>query len=179
MREVQGDRFQANWKYFSLEQVNNKAGPEWRLWDQAEDYPSRSIPAFLAAEAARRQGPEAYERMHFALLEGRHERRKDFTDPADIDEIARTAGLDMPRFKKDIADRSMLKRVADEHLHAVAQYGAFGTPTFAFDNGRTFFMRIKAPEDAQESARVFDALIALFVDIPNLDEVKRPRKPKA
>ena len=179
MREDQGKSFQPNWKYFALEQVNNKVGPEWRLWEQAADFPSHSIPAFLAAEAARRQGPEAYDRMHFALLEGRHERRKVYTDPADIDEIARSAGLDMPRFKKDSADRTMLKRVADEHLYAVAQYGTFGTPTFVFENGRFFFMRIKAPEDAKESARVFDAVVALFVDIPNLDEVKRPRKPKA
>ena len=68
---MHGDKLQVNWKNFSLEQTNNKQGEDWRIWEQPDDYPSRGLPAFRAAEAARLQGEEAYERMHFALLEGR------------------------------------------------------------------------------------------------------------
>ena len=172
-----GDKLQVKWKNFALEQVNNKQGEDWRVWDQPDDYPSRGLPAFRAVEAARLQGEEAYERMHFALLEGRHENRKDFTEPDDIEELARSAGLDMKRFNQDRADRSLLKRVAEDHMEAVTQYGVFGTPTFVFENGKAFFMRIKAREDAAQAARTFDGLYQMFVEQPDVDEVKRPTKP--
>jgi len=159
-----------------LEQVNNKQGEGWLLWDQPEDYPSRGLPALRAAEAARLQGDEAYERMHFALLEGRHENRKDFTDPDDIDELARSAGLDMDRFKKDVADRGLVTRIAADHTHAVTEYKVFGTPTFVFENGQSFFMRIKAPESSEAAAKIFDNLYQLYVELPNVDEVKRLHK---
>ena len=158
--------------------MNSKEGPEWRVWDQPDDYPSRGLPAFRALEAARLQGEEAYERMHFALLEGRHEHRKDFTDPDDIEELARGAGLDLERFNRDRADRTLLKRVAEDHMLGVSQHGVFGTPTFVFENGASFFMRIKAHEDAERAARTFDTLYQTFVDQSNIDEVKRPRKPQ-
>ena len=177
VKEVYGDRLQLNWKNFSLEQINNKQGPEWFVWDQPDDYPSRSLPAFRAVEAARLQGEDAYERMHFALLEGRHERRKDYREPADIEEMARGAGLDMPRFKRDYDDRKLLRRVSEDHLKSVKYYGTFGTPTFVFENGSAFFMRIKPHESKEEAARTFDGLYQVFVKQPaNIDEVKRPRK---
>ena len=157
--------------------MNTKEGEGWKVWDQPDDYPSRGLPAFRAAEAARLQGEEAYERMRFALLEGRHENRKDFTEPADIEELARSAGLDMKRFNQDRADRALLKRVGEEHMEAVTQHGVFGVPTFVFENGESFFMRIKAHEDAEEAARTFDGIYQIFVEQPAISEVKRPTKP--
>ncbi len=50
-----GPKLTINWKYFSLEQVNSQQEPEWKIWEQPEDYPSRGIHAFRAAEAARQQ----------------------------------------------------------------------------------------------------------------------------
>ena len=174
---MHGDKLQVNWKNFSLEQTNNKQGDDWRIWEQPDDYPSRGLPAFRAAEAARLQGEEAYERMHFALLVGRHENRKDFTEPKDIEEIARNSGLDMKCFSKDIADRDLLKRVEEDHL-AAGRYGTFGTPTFVFEDGEPFFMRIKAHEDAVEAAKAFDHVYAMMVEAPNINEIKRPKKPQ-
>lgn len=129
-----------------------------------------------AAEAARLQGPQAYARMHFALLEGRHVGRKDFTDPKDVLELARAADLDLPRFQRDVADRARLQPIAADHQEAV-KLGIFGTPTFVFENGATFFMRIKAPEATADAVRTFEALCDLFVRQPIVDEVKRPRPP--
>lgn len=135
------------------------------------------MPAFRAAEAARLQGADAYERMHFALLEGRHQRRKDFTDPNDIQDVARSARLDMARFQRDLADRSLLRRVAEDHALAAAKYGVFGTPTLVFETGGPFFLRVRAQEDAKAAARTFDALYQTMVEQDNVDEVKRPKPP--
>ncbi len=166
------------WKNFALEEINKKQPSEWHVWDQPDDYPSRGLPAFRAAEAARRQGEEAYERMHWALLEGRHERRKDFRDPADIEGLAREAGLDMARFKHDLADRSLLERIARDHTEAVTKHYVFGTPTFVFERGGPIFVRIRAPEEPQAAARAFEGFHALFVAQDSFDEVKRPHPPR-
>ena len=173
-----GDQLQVHWKNFCLEQVNSKNEPEWKIWDQPDDYPSRGLPALLAAEAARLQGDDAYERMHWALLEGRHERRKDFRDPDDILGLAGEAGLDLDRFRQDLAGPEARKRIAEDHEKATGTYGVFGTPTFVFPSGRPFFVRIKAPEDAQEARRYFDGLVEVFVRNGHIDEVKRPRPPQ-
>ena len=178
MKEVYKERLQIQWKNFSLEQVNTKEGPDWRIWDQPDSYPARGFPALRAAEAARRQGPEAYDRMHFALLEGRHERRKDFTDPKDILEIAGAAGLDLPRFKRDLPDPALKKIIGDDHMHALNTYGVFGTPTLLFENGEIFFVRIKAPQTAEEGAEIFEHVHSLFVQRHMVNEVKRPRRPR-
>ena len=57
-----------HWRYFSLEQVNQKHGPDWKLWEQPETYPSRGRLSWKGAEAARQQGPAAFERFLVGLL---------------------------------------------------------------------------------------------------------------
>ncbi|MCL0101954.1 hypothetical protein M1O29_02585 [Dehalococcoidia bacterium] len=178
VKQVYGDKLLVNWRNFVLEQANSKEGDGWLIWDQPDSYPSRGLPAFRAAEAARLQGDDAYERMHFALLEGRHENRKDFTDPADLEELAKVAGLDVGRFKLDISNRGLLKRISEDHVKGSTEHFAFGTPTFVFENGSTFFMRIKAPDSPEESARLFDNLCELYVESASIDEVKRPHIPR-
>lgn len=176
MGETYGDRLQVTWKNFILEQANNKNGPDWHIWDQPEEYPSRTMRAHRLVEAARLQGPEAYDRLHLALLEGRHQHRKDLADANDLSSIATEAGLDMTRLQRDASDPARLATIATDHFGAVKQ-GIFGTPTFLFANGSTFFMRIKAPDHADEALRTFESLSDLFVRNRNIGEVKRPQPP--
>ena len=175
---MKGDVFDVDWRCFSLEQANSKQGPAWKVWEAPNDVGSHGLPAFKAAAAAKLQGPEAYDRMCWALLEGRHERNLDYTEPAVIEDVARLAGLDMPQFKKDRLNPALLATVRDDHLYARKEFGVFGPPTFFFVGSKPFFMRMTAPKDAAESVKIFDALMTLFVERPNVDEVKRPRKPR-
>ena len=69
----------------------------------------------------------------------------------------------------------MLQNIASD-FEASKQHGVFGTPTFVFENGSAFFMRIKAPEDPVEAERIFDALYELHVSGSAIDEVKRPQQ---
>ena len=41
----------------------------------------------------------------------------------------------MARFREDIADPDLLRELGESHTKAVDEYGAFGVPTFVFDNG--------------------------------------------
>lgn len=178
VKAVKGIALDINWRYFSLEQANSKEGPDWKVWEQPFSYVSRGLPAFKAAEAARLQGRDAYDRMHWALLEGRNERRIDFADPEQLEETARCAGLDLRKFRKDLSDPSFMKKLAGDHTLAVQEYGIFGTPTFAFPGTKPFFMRMTAPQSQEEALRMYDSLTWLFAQRGNIDEVKRPRKPR-
>ena len=176
MKAAKGDVFDVEWRYFALEQVNSKQAPDWKVWEQPAA--SRGMPAFRAAEAARLQGREAYDRMHWALLEGRNEHNLDFADSSQIEAVARSVGLDISRFKRDLPSPAFAKKVGDDHTFAVREFGVFGTPTFMFQGTKPFFMRMTAPKEQTEAVRIFDALTTLFVERPNIDEIKRPRKPR-
>ncbi|MEZ4498894.1 MAG: DsbA family protein [Thermomicrobiales bacterium] len=102
LRDLQcklGDKLIVNWKYFPLEQVNSGEGPEWKLWDQPADFVSRGRTAFHGAIAAKRQGPEAFNAFHFALLDAKHLDNKNGTPQKVVVDVARAAGLDMKRFE--------------------------------------------------------------------------------
>ena len=89
------------WRYFSLIQVNSKV-EGFTVWD-ATDSEARGRLAFKAAEAARRQ--KGFDDFHMALLRARHEQRTDIDDAVVVERIAEESGLDIERFRNDIAER--------------------------------------------------------------------------
>ncbi|MEE8299967.1 MAG: DsbA family selenoprotein, partial [Desulfatiglandales bacterium] len=56
------------WKTFSLDQQNSEKGPDFMMWEHPE-YPSRSVPALVAAKAAKNQGGPSFLRFHLATFE--------------------------------------------------------------------------------------------------------------
>ena len=67
-----GDDIEFVWRSFPLEQVNSPEGPDWKLWEQPDDYVSRGFNAFRGAEAAKLQGPDHFLNYHYSILEARH-----------------------------------------------------------------------------------------------------------
>ncbi len=174
VRKTLGDRLAVTWRYFSLEQVNSQEGPEWKLWEQSDSYFSKGRLAFHAAEAARRQGPDAFERMHMGLLKARHEDGKSLAERAVVLDVARRAGLDVARLERDLSDRSLLRRLGEDHMHAVETYGVFGTPTLVFANGGAAYLKLRPAPPAQDAMRVFENLRQFIAGWPFIIEVKRP-----
>jgi protein-disulfide isomerase len=84
--------------------------------------------AARAALAADRQGK--YREMHVALMKGR-----DFTT-AGLEKTAKSAGLNIERWKKDMADPKLEEHIARVHREA-AESGIEATPGF-FINGQTY-----------------------------------------
>lgn len=161
------------WRYFSLIQVNSK-DDGWTIWD-ALDSEARGRLAFKAAEAARRQG--AFDDFHMALLRARHEKRVDIDDVAVVERVAEDSGLDLDRFRTDIADPQIVSALERDHRAAVAEYGVFGTPTFVFDAGATAYVRLSEPPEASDSVAIFDRVISIAAEEPRILEIKRPVKP--
>jgi predicted DsbA family dithiol-disulfide isomerase len=169
-----GDRpIEVRWRYFSLIQVNSK-DEGWTVWD-APDSEARGRLAFKAAEAARRQ--DAFDAFHMALLRARHEQRADINDVAVVERVAEDSGLDLDRFRKDIADPQIVSALERDHQAAVAEYGVFGTPTFVFDGGAAAYVRLSEPPEASDSVGIYDRVIAIAAEEPRILEIKRPVKP--
>ncbi len=168
-----GREIEVRWRYFSLTQVNSK-NDGWTVWDAPGSEKVRGRLAFQAAEAARKQG--RFEDLHLPLLLARHRDGLDTDQPEVVDEVAAGAGLDMDRFRDDIADPSVLDRLARDHTQAVTEHGVFGTPTFVFADGASAYVRLSEAVNGDGAVQVFDRLLAVAAAEPRILEIKRPRR---
>jgi predicted DsbA family dithiol-disulfide isomerase len=171
-----GDKLNVSWRYFSLEQVNNKNGEDWKLWQQPESYPSRARFSFKGAEAARKQGDDAFDRFHLALLAARHVDGKELTERDTIFDAARSAELDVDQFERDF-DAANLDSVGRDHEAGVNTYGVFGTPTFVFDGGGAAYLRLRPLPPDSEMMAVWDRVKDVMAERPQILEIKRPVAP--
>jgi predicted DsbA family dithiol-disulfide isomerase len=170
-----GERqFDVRWRYFSLTQVNSK-DDGWTVWDAPASEAVRGRLAFQAAEAARRQG--RFDALHLPLLHARHRDRLDLDDPGVVEGVARDAGLDLDRFRRDVEDPASLQALAREHEAAVVEHAVFGTPTFVFRDGTAAYVRITQGASEQAPVEVFDRLLSVAASEPRILEIKRPYKP--
>jgi predicted DsbA family dithiol-disulfide isomerase len=172
-----GERaLEVRWRYFSLTQVNSK-DDGWTVWEAPEAERVRGRLAFKAAEAARRQ--DGFEDFHMRLLGARHRDRVDIDDLAVVERVAEESGLDLDRFRKDVADPGILSALARDHQGAVAEHGVFGTPTFVFPGGATAYVRLSEAPDAAGSLGIFERMVSIAAEEPRILEIKRPVKPTA
>jgi predicted DsbA family dithiol-disulfide isomerase len=179
VQESLGHRLQITWRSFSLEQANRanrETVPGWRIWEQPDDHPSRGLWAFRAAEAARNQGPVAYDRYRMALLRAKHEEGRDIADRSVLSDVAQQEGLGLQQFQADLADRRLLARIGADHTRAVQEFEVFGTPTLAFGPGRVAYVKMLPPPPTEEALGVFEAIRTLVANSPTVLEVKHPQK---
>jgi protein-disulfide isomerase len=83
--------------------------------------------AHLAAEAAHRQGK--FWAMHDRIFTNQRDLR-----PETLEGYAREIGLDLERYRRDVASADVRKRI-DEDLEQARELGVTGTPSF-FINGK-------------------------------------------
>ena len=132
--------------------------------------------AHIAGIAAMRQGNTLYDAFHDALLQARHVERKNLDEPDVILGLARDAGLDVGRLQEDMKDPSILSIIEESHTEATQKFGAFGVPTFAFDNGGSVFLKMFYPSK-EDAAEMYDSLVKMMSQWVNIGEIKRPQPP--
>jgi predicted DsbA family dithiol-disulfide isomerase len=178
--QLGADKLKINWRYFPLEQVNSDAGPDWKLWEQNDDYESRGLGMFRANLAAWNQDQgEKFEKFHQLMFQTRH---GDFTDNGERPEprrVAELAGLDMEQFDRDVADRSLLGKIGEDYEYARSEIGVFGVPTLVFENNEAAYIKILPKPAADEVLTVWNELHQTIANRPNIYEIKRPTSPKA
>ena len=179
VKEARGgeDAIEVTWKPLSLQQMNQKVGPEYKAWDEADDDLHHSLWGLRAGQAARRQGEDALRRILPLMLKARHEDRKELNDKTMLKDLAAQAGLDVARFEQDLEDRSTLDEIAESHTRAVEELGVFGTPTFVFENGASAFLKMIKPRTPEEAVKTFDHIMAVMESDAVVGEIKRPQPP--
>jgi len=162
------------WRYFSLTQVNSK-DDGWTVWGAPASEKVRGRFAFQAAEAARRQ--ERFDEFHRGLLLARHRDRLEIDDVSVVEDVAAEAGLGIERFRRDVADPSILDALARDHREAVTVHGVFGTPTLVFADGASAYVRLAESAAENGVLEVFDRVVTVAAAEPRILEIKRPHKP--
>ena len=148
------------------------------MWDQPLDE-SRSLRAFLAAEAVREQDAALVDRFVRALLASVHQDKQPAHDPATIRQVAeQVAGLDVERALHDLDRPELRERIAADYREATDQYGIFGTPTLLFAGGEPLFLKMAPPAPEDRALALWDSLQTFSGDSPFLREIKKPRKPE-
>ena len=172
------------WRNFSLEQnafaIKQKSeGTEsdWKVWEQEDATQGRSLMSQIAAEAARRQGTEQYDKFHLALLTARHggDGRIALNEEEPLVELAQQVGLDAAKFREDLRDPDLRNSIGVDHEEAVTQ-GIFGTPTFIFENGNAAFLKAFIPPQ-DDAVSEFEHFNALMNHRSYIGEIKRPQPP--
>jgi 2-hydroxychromene-2-carboxylate isomerase len=149
------------------------------VWNKPEGYESTGLPAFAIVEAAKRQNrPEAWQKLHYGLLEARHTGKKEVLTQEVVERVAAEAGFDLDQLRSDLADITILDHLIEQHQEAVAE-GVFGTPTLFFDNGGSGFLKMMPPPTGDDALRAWDRVRGLVAEESTIAEIKRPRKPKA
>ncbi len=166
------------WRHFSLYQFNRDPRERWQLWNEPIDpddaMGSKGLLPFLASQAARKQGPDAFAAFRLGLLRARHRDHRPL-NRATIDEVADCNGLHIPRFADDLTNPECRTVLAQEHHYAAARE-VFGTPTFVLPAGETAYLRIRElPTDQHEAVKLFQDYRHLLESYPYLETVRRPR----
>jgi predicted DsbA family dithiol-disulfide isomerase len=169
-----GRELSIGWRYFSLIQVNSK-DEGWTAWDAPESERVKGRLAFKAAEAARRQ--DRFASLHMPLLRARHHDRLDIDQADVVERVAEEAGLDMERFRSDIADPTILEPLARDHREAIAVHGVFGTPTLVFRDGASAYVRLSEAVEGSRAEELFERILAVAAGEPRILELKRPTRP--
>lgn len=170
-----GDDLELNYRSFALEQANSQEGPEWKAWEQGDDYVSRGLWSLRGGIAARMQGYHAHDQYMLQLQHFKFVERGDIRDREPVVEAAERAGLDMEKFVADLDSPDRLAEIGRDHEEAVEQ-GIFGTPTFIFEDGSAAFLKTFTPPE-DESLAAFENMIVMARNRPYFGELKRPQPP--
>jgi 2-hydroxychromene-2-carboxylate isomerase len=144
------------------------ADPDWKGQRFAA-----SLLAFWSAEAARRQGKDAFRRYHLVLLRERHQRGSPLDQTGTLLGAAEAAGLDIAKFEQALGDATCLERLARDHAVAV-DLGVFGTPTFVFPGARPVYLKLDRLLTAEQSLEFWRVFHSTAVERPYVLEMKRP-----
>ena len=149
-------RIRPRFQFFSLSQ-NHQArdgSPNPPVWER--DPQAKGLPAFLAATAARAQGPELGDRFRLALQRARHEDHLPVDQHATHRTVAERAGLDIARWEQDLKAANY-QTLAEEHAEAVRR-GVFGVPTLVWPEGRSYYLKITDLIPGDRAVALYDAI---------------------
>jgi predicted DsbA family dithiol-disulfide isomerase len=106
--------------------ADEEPAAEFRTWASDEGPPSHSVPPHLVAKAAATFGPDAFRRMHDALLHAYFVESRDISNARTLAALWREVELPESELAR-AADLELLRRVGEEHNQAI-ELGVGGVP---------------------------------------------------
>ncbi len=169
-----GDKLRVNWRFFPLEQVNAKDA-DFKLWELPNDGSNASLRSYQAVHAAKKQGDDAFRRMHAALFLKRHEGGRNLGQKQVLEAAATEAGLDLDTFRKDLESDEVFSVVKDDFTHGKKELGVFGTPTIVFENGQGAYLKVNFRDLPKDPVKFWNEFVPVVRDRPEAIEIKRPQ----
>jgi 2-hydroxychromene-2-carboxylate isomerase len=161
------------WRFFSLEEVNlveGKRHPWERPWSYG--FGQMRVGALIRRELGQDGLDRWYETVGHAFFYGGVKTHV----PEHHADVIAAAGFDPALVERAVADESTLTEVRDEHLDAVARYGAHGVPTIVFAaSGYAVYGPVVVPApEGQDAVALWD-LVRAMQRFPHLYELRHPK----
>lgn len=124
--QFSGSRVEYAWQHAS-----SLAEPDslsYTMWPH-EEFPRWSMPGLEAGVAAQHQGEDLFLNFHTGLFRAFFIDSKSLIDKDNLVAVARTCGLDMTAFLRDIEDKAFQDTVRQQCLEAVDSYLISAVPT--------------------------------------------------
>lgn len=166
--QANGVDLDLTWRPFAIQQEDPQADWE-RPWAEANS----ELRGFIAAEAAREQGEEAFLCFHDALEQAVHEELLELGEEETLLAAARQADLDLAQFRGDLQRPELARRVQRSHQRAVERFNVFGTPTLVFPNGQAIHLELDEIPPGDEAKPMLHAFTSLAVAHPYVGQMQR------
>ena len=161
------------WKFFSLEEVNRVDGKR-HPWERPWSYGFGQMR--VGALIRRDEGNDAVDRWYEALGNAFFYDGIKTHVPEHHAEVIEQAGFDPAYVERAIADDSTLTEVRDEHLDAVARFGAHGVPTIVFHPSEyAVYGPVVVPAPEGDDAIALWDIVKAMQRFPHLYELRHPK----
>ena len=170
LKEVKksGQPLEINWHPFAIQMDDLD-----QYWKRPWKLANSELRGFIAAEAARRQGNEAFLRFHDALEDAVHEQLLELGEESTLIAVTQQAGLDMDRFQADWHDPQLTRAIQHSHIQGGEKFNISGTPTLVFPNGRSFHLELSEIPPAADTLEAFQVFETMALRLPYIKQLKR------
>lgn len=143
-------------------------------WGQPWQTARSELRGFIAAEAAREQGDNAFRRFHQALERAVHEQYLELGDEQTLLDAAQQARLDVTRFQAALYTPEMPSIVRQSHQRGVEQFKVFGTPTLIFPQNQSIYLELSQVPEASEAFALLESVKSIDgSEHPYIQQIKR------
>jgi 2-hydroxychromene-2-carboxylate isomerase len=163
----QGEALEITWSPFAVEI------PSEQEWQQPWESARSELRGFMAAEAARQQGAEAFRRFHQQLEQAVHETYVELGDESTLINAAVQAGLDMEQFQAVLRSDSLARAAQQSHQRGGKYFNVFGTPTLVFCGSHSVYLELGQLIADNNTLSLFQMVKAFALEQPQVVQLKR------
>ena len=163
-----GQALDIHWRPFAIQMdgINE-------YWKQPWITANSELRGFIAAEAARRQGNEAFLRFHDALEQAVHEQFLELGDETTLIVAAQQATLNVDQFQANLHNPQLAQAAQNSHMQAVERWNVSGTPTLVFPDGHSLHLELTEIPSETDALEMFQVIESLTSRLPYIRQFQQ------